>query len=41
MGLFLRKNRLLRYWDYLSVLNWIETLTLSLLLKVPLRKLEP
>ena len=23
MGLFLKKNRLLRYWDSLSLLNWI------------------
>ena len=41
MGLFLRKNHLLRCWGWLSLLNWIGTLTLSLLLKLPPRKLEP
>ena len=41
MGLFLRKNYLLRCWGWLSFLNWIGVLTLSLLLKVPPRKLEP
>ena len=30
MGLFLRKNHLLRCWSWLSLLNWIEALTLSL-----------
>ena len=41
MGLFLRKNYLFRCWDCLSLLNWIKGLTLSLLLKLPPRKLEP
>ena len=41
MGLFLRKNHLLRCWGWLSLLNWTGVLTLSLLLKLPLRKLEP
>ena len=41
MGLFLRKNHLLRWWHWLFLLNWIGAVTLSLLLKVPLRKLEP
>ena len=40
MGLFLRKNHLLRCWGWPSVLNWIGALTLSLLLKLPQRKLE-
>ena len=40
MGLFLRKNHLLRCWGGPSVLNWIGVLTLSLLLKLPQRKLE-
>ena len=38
--LFLRKNSLLRYWGWLFFLNWIGGLTLFLLLKLPLRKLE-
>ena len=40
MGLFLRKNRLLRCWVWPSVLKWIEALTLPLLLELPPRKLE-
>ena len=40
MRLLLRKNHLLRCWGWLSLLNWIGTLTLSLLLKLPLGKLE-
>ena len=40
MGLFLRKNHLLRYWGWLSLLNWIGALTLSLLLKLPPKILE-
>ena len=28
-------------WSWLSLLNWIGAVTLSLLLKLPLRKLEP
>ena len=41
MGLFYRKNNLLRCRCWLSPLNWIGALTLSLLLKLPPRKLEP
>ena len=41
MGLFLRKNHLLRCWGWPFLLNWIGAVTLSLLLKLPLRKLEP
>ena len=40
MSLFLRKDHLLRCWGCLSLLNWIGILTLSLLLKLPLAKLE-
>ena len=40
MGLFLNKNYFLRCWGCLYVLNWIETLRLSLFLKLPPRKLE-
>ena len=40
MGLFLRKNHLLRCWVWLSLPNWIGTVTLSLLLKLPPRKVE-
>ena len=40
MDLFLRKNHLLSCWGWLSLLNWIETLTLALLLKVSQRKLK-
>ena len=40
-GWVLRKNHLWRCWDWLSLLSWIEALTLSLLLKLPPRKLEP
>ena len=40
MGLFLRKNHLLRCWGWPSLLNCIGVLTLSLLLKLPPRKLE-
>ena len=39
MGLFLRKNYLLRCWGWLSLLNWIGALTLYLLLKLPQGKL--
>ena len=39
--LFLRKNHFLRCWGCLSVLDWIGSLILSLLLKLSLRKLEP
>ena len=41
IGLFLRKYHLLRSWGWISLLNWIGALTLSLLLKLPPRKLEP
>ena len=41
MGLFFRKNYLLRCWGWLSLLNWIGAITLYLLLKLPPRKLEP
>ena len=40
VGLFLEKNHLLGCWVWLSLLNWIRALTLSLLLKLPPRKLE-
>ena len=40
-GLFIREYHLLRCWGWLSILNWIGVLTLSLLLKLPSRKLEP
>ena len=41
IGLFLRKNHLLRCWSWFSLVNWIGALKLSLLLKLPPRKLEP
>ena len=41
MGLFLKKNHLLRCWGWPSLLNWIGALTLSLLLKLPPWQLEP
>ena len=41
MGLFLRKNNFLRCWGLLSLLNWIGVVTLSPLLKLSTRKLEP
>ena len=41
IGLFLRKNNLLRCLGWLSLLNWIGALTFILLLKLPPRKLEP
>ena len=41
MGLLLRKNHLLRCCGWLSLPNWIRTLTLSLLLNLPPRKLKP
>ena len=40
-GLFLRKNHLVRWLDCISFLNWIGSLMLSLLLKLPPRKFEP
>ena len=39
MGLFFRKNYILSFWGCLSLLNWIVPLKLSLLLKLPPRKL--
>ena len=39
MDLFLRKNHFLKCWSWLSLLNWIGALTLSILLKLPPRKL--
>ena len=41
MGLLLRKNYLLKCWCWPSLRNWIRDLKLSLLLKLPPRKLEP
>ena len=41
MDIFFRKNHILRCFVWLSLLNWIRALTLSLLLKLPPRKLEP
>ena len=41
IGLFLWKNHLLRCWSWLSLLNWIGALTLSLLLKLHPNKSEP
>ena len=40
MGLFLRKNHVWKCWGWLSLLNRIGSLILSLLLKQPPRKLE-
>ena len=36
----LRENDLLRYWVCVSLLNWIGAVTLSLLLRLPPRKLH-
>ena len=41
MGLLLRKNHLLQFWGWPSLLNWSGALTLSWLLKQLPRKLEP
>ena len=41
MDLYLWKSLFLRCWACLSLLNWIGALTLSLLLKLPSRELEP
>ena len=41
MGMFLKKNHLLRFWGWLSLLNWIGAFKLSLLLKLRPRKLKP
>ena len=40
-GSILEEKTSLRCWGCLSLLNWIGVLTLSLLLKLPPRKLEP
>ena len=40
-GSVLKKNHLLRCWDFPSHLNWIGALTVSLLLKLPPRELGP
>ena len=40
-GSFVEENHLLKCWDCFSLLNWIGALKLSLLLKLPPRKLEP
>ena len=40
MALFVTRNHLFWCWGWLSLLNWIGALTLSLLLKLPSRKLE-
>ena len=40
IGLFLRKNHLLRCQGWFFLLNWIEAVTLSLLLELPPRKLK-
>ena len=40
MGLFLRKNYLLKCWGW-PLLNWIGTLALSVLIKILPRKFEP
>ena len=41
IGLYVRKNDLLRCWGWLSVLNWIGALTLTLFLKLSPWNLEP
>ena len=41
MSLLSRKNDLLRCWNWLSILKWIGALTISLLLILTPRKLEP
>ena len=40
-GSVLEESYLSRCWGWVSLLNWIGALTLSLLLKLPPRKLEP
>ena len=40
MGLFMRKNHLLRCWSWLSLLNWIGSLTFYLLINLLPRTLE-
>ena len=39
-GSVLEENQLLSCWGWVSLLNWIGVLTLSLLVKLPPRKLE-
>ena len=41
IGLWLRKNCLWRCWSWLFLPSWIGALTLTILLKLPPRKLEP
>ena len=41
MGLSIQKNHLLRCWGCLFLKNLIGAITLSLLLKLPPRKLDP
>ena len=41
VGLFLKKNHLLRCCGWLSLLNWIGALTLPVLLKLSPRNLAP
>ena len=41
MSLFLRKNHLLKPWGWISLLNRIRALTLSLLLILSPKKMEP
>ena len=41
MGVVLKENHFLRCWGWLSLLNWIGALALSLLLILRPRKLEP
>ena len=41
MYVCLEKNNFVKCWGYLCFLNWIGVLTLSLLLKLHPRKLEP
>ena len=40
-GSVVEEKSSLRCWSWLSLLNWIGALTLSLVLELPLRKLEP
>ena len=40
-GSVLEENHLLKCWGWLSLLSWIGTLTLFLMLKLPERKLQP
>ena len=40
-GSVFEEKSLSRCWGYLSAVNWIGALALSLLLKLPARKLDP